>query len=394
MKNLNEKLENIIVPDYCDVFAGYNTGEYYASCVNADGIYEVAYIDEVDLANAIKRSNPSLDEDADADEVVEAFIQGWEDNADAKYVVSRMYEDSKIFYNLDNTNVAVVEPNKFSVIDMQDLFDEGFAFVKSEHMGSQVLPRSEKQIDLVDKVGELFGLSIEDTVLLSTWLVAAFVPHIVKPVLYVNSESVDTLAWVKFVVEHIVDPTNGKELYYNDKSEHDMLAKRYLHFGYNIKDLNWLLWHNLENEGLTGGDMGNMRNAMVTFDLTMRNFDVDLLAKVLTVSPKVELSNREELAEAIASFEEDRPYILQAIFTVLSEAMAVKDSIEVEYAGVLTDFMQWAAAISFVLFGSKDVFTNAYVERKPFGRDVNAWKANYLELIATKREKLLNAKIA
>ena len=202
MKNLNEKLENIIVPDYCDVFAGYNTGEYYASCVNADGIYEVAYIDEVDLANAIKRSNPSLDEDADADEVVEAFIQGWEDNADAKYVVSRMYEDSKIFYNLDNTNVAVVEPNKFSVIDMQDLFDEGFAFVKSEHMGSQVLPRSEKQIDLVDKVGELFGLSIEDTVLLSTWLVAAFVPHIVKPVLYVNSESVDTLAWVKFVVAH------------------------------------------------------------------------------------------------------------------------------------------------------------------------------------------------
>lgn len=394
MKTLNEKLESITLPDYCEVFAGYNTGEYYASCINGEGDYEICDIYGTDIYDCIKRSNPHLSEEDDevADEVVRDYVEVLMDNVGAKYVVSRMYEENgKIFYNLDDTRVAVVEPRKISIVDMQDLHNEGFAFAKSDHNDSQVLLSSDKKVELVDKIGEIFGLDVESSVLMSVWLVAAFVPHILKPILFVDNNSVGTLTWTKCILQNIVDPVKGKPRYCSDESSHEMLAKRYLHFGYYIDDLDWLLWHNLNNEGLTGGDMGNMRNAMVTFDLTMQNFDADTLAKVLAIRPNTEHSTREEVAEAVISFEEERPYILQAIFEVLSEAMAIKDSINVEYAGVLTDFMQWSAAISFVLFGNKDVFSKAFVEHNPFGRSVNDWRDNYYQMIATKREKLLKA---
>jgi hypothetical protein len=212
-------------------------------------------------------------------------------------------------------------------------------------------------------------------ILLLSWLVAACRPQGPYPVLTLQGEQGSAKSTTARLLRKIIDPVTAP-LRTPPREERDLLiaANNSWIVAYdNISDIpQWL------SDALcrlaTGGGFSTRElytdTDEVILDLTRPVIlnGIDHLAErpdladrsIILNLPRIDETARREEAELHAAYELERPYVLGALFTAVSVALARLPDVKLPRKPRMADFALWAAAAASALGFESDEFVNAY----------------------------------
>jgi hypothetical protein len=212
-------------------------------------------------------------------------------------------------------------------------------------------------------------------ILLLSWLVAACRPQGPYPILILQGEQGSAKSTTARLLRKIIDPVTAP-LRTPPREERDLLiaANNSWVVAYdNISDIpQWL------SDALcrlaTGGGFSTRElytdTDEVILDLTRPVIlnGIDHLAErpdladrsIFLNLPRIDETARRQEAELHAAYELERPYILGALFTAVSVAVARLPDVELPQKPRMADFALWAAAAAPALGFDSDEFVNAY----------------------------------
>lgn len=276
---------------------------------------------------------------------------------------------NNIWYDLTNDEWQGVEitPVGWNVVS-----DLPILFKRNTSQSSQVVPKKGGNLDLIFKY---INISDEYKILFKAYLVTCFIPNIPHPIIALQGEAGGAKTTAARVIKKIVDPTTAE--IGGIKKGKDMelsFTNNYWLFFDNLSKLSQMISDEL-CKAVTGANGEHRRlysdNKTVTF--TYQNcialtcidsiieredlLDRSLLLNINRITPK----DRKLITEFWSEFEEDRPYILGAIFDILSKSLELYPTIKLEELSRMADFNKWAyVAAEAMTEGLGEVFVKQY----------------------------------
>ena len=246
------------------------------------------------------------------------------------------------------------------------------------------LSHQEKQIEPViaepREISRIFNFlnlnnSIDLQILIMAYVCAVLVPSIARPLLVVHGLQGSAKSTFLRIIKKLLDPSILDLLTYPKNSTEliQILSHHYLVYFDNVSEIKEWLSDDLCRA--CTGQAFSKRKLYTDDDDIVYNYkrsiginginlvaekpdllDRSLIFELESISP----DNRKEEETFWIRFAEEKPIILGAIFTTLSRAMKVKDSIVLEKKPRLADFAVWGCAISEALGYNKDAFLDSY----------------------------------
>lgn len=285
-----------------------------------------------------------------------------------------------VVYNLNNQGqeYIVITPNEVSIATVEDIYDEDFAFAVNEHMAPQVMPVATEKNDLFERIIKYINLEYNDQVLLVITIITWLIPNVPKAIILLNGEAGTGKTVLSSIIQEIVDPTSHNVLAIPDDKESMGVALgcHYLLTVDNISELSKGT-SDLLCQASTGGSIISrtkftnygasiisFKNCVILNGITVENAKPDLMDRTIKLEMKELTSNYDSVEEIINNFKDELPEIMYLIFQVLKQALAIHKDLDKKMKSRMFDYMQWGRAISMAMFGSDEIFINAYMSNK------------------------------
>jgi 5S rRNA maturation endonuclease (ribonuclease M5) len=278
--------------------------------------------------------------------------------------------DGALWYDLaDGAWRAVrITPSGWEVVDNPPIL-----FRRFKNTAAQVLPQRGGSLEALRKYINL--KDDEDWLLLIALIVHAFVPGIPHaiPVFYGDKGAAKTTA--QRVIRKLIDPAVRDTMTLpTDKNELAlMLMTNYAPCFDNLDGLS--PWQSdMLCQAATGGGISkrelytDMEEVILSFLRCPMLNGINLVASrddlldrsVLFKLERIDEEERKTETEFWQEFEQDRPYILGAIFDVLSKAIAIYPAVRLPALPRMADFATWGYAITEAAGGKGEAFLRAY----------------------------------
>lgn len=262
-----------------------------------------------------------------------------------------------------------ITPEGWEVVDVPPIL-----FRRYKNTAPQVLPQHDGTLEMLKKYINLHDE--EDWTLLIAAIIQMFIPDIphVIPVFYGDKGAAKTTA--QRVIRKLVDPAIRDTIALpNDKNELALLlTTNYAPCFDNLDGLS--AWQSdMLCQAATGGGISkrelytDMEEVILSFRRCPMLNGINLVASrddlldrsLLFRLERIDESKRKTEFEFWQEFEQDRPYILGAIFDTLSKAMAIYSNVKLPALPRMADFAMWGYAIwEAIEPGSGQKFMAAY----------------------------------
>lgn len=278
--------------------------------------------------------------------------------------------EGALWYDLANKawQAVKITPDGWEVINNPPIL-----FQRFKNTAAQILPQKGGSFDLLRKYINL--KDEEDWLLLTALIAHAFVPGVPHaiPVFYGDKGSAKTTA--QRVIRKLVDPAIRDTMTLpNDKNELVlMLMTNYAPCFDNLDGLS--PWQSdMLCQAATGGGISkrelytDMEEVILSFLRCPMLNGINLVASrddlldrcVLFKLERIVEEERKTEAEFWREFEEDRPYILGAIFDVLTKALQIYQHVKLPALPRMADFATWGYAIMEAAGGKGEAFLRGY----------------------------------
>jgi hypothetical protein len=278
--------------------------------------------------------------------------------------------EGALWYDLANKawQAVKITPDGWEVINNPPIL-----FRRFKNTAAQILPQKGGSFDLLRKYINL--KDEEDWLLLTALIAHAFVPGVPHaiPVFYGDKGSAKTTA--QRVIRKLVDPAIRDTMTLpNDKNELVlMLMTNYAPCFDNLDGLS--PWQSdMLCQAATGGGISkrelytDMEEVILSFLRCPMLNGINLVASrddlldrcVLFKLERIVEEERKTEAEFWREFEGDRPYILGAIFDVLTKALQIYQHVKLPALPRMADFATWGYAIMEAAGGKGEAFLRTY----------------------------------
>jgi hypothetical protein len=278
--------------------------------------------------------------------------------------------EGALWYDLANKawQAVKITPDGWEVINNPPIL-----FRRFKNTTAQVLPQKGGSFDLLRKYINL--KDEEDWLLLTALIAHAFVPGVPHaiPVFYGDKGAAKTTA--QRVIRKLIDPAVRDTMTLpTDKNELVlMLMTNYAPCFDNLDGLS--PWQSdMLCQAATGGGISkrelytDMEEVILSFLRCPMLNGINLVASrddlldrcVLFKLERIAEEERKTEAEFWREFEEDRPYILGAIFDVLTKALQIYQHVKLPALPRMADFATWGYAIMEAAGGKGEAFLRAY----------------------------------
>ncbi|WP_206155024.1 hypothetical protein [Clostridium muellerianum] len=282
--------------------------------------------------------------------------------------------EGKYYYDLADSNWRNVEISKdgWRIVD-----DAPILFVRNKNMKSQVLPVQYDDLSILDK--HYRYKNKEDAILHKVNMVTKFIPDIAHPIDVIHGEKGASKTTSMKKDRSIVDPA-VRDVVSMPTSKEDLAL---------ILSNNYMpCFDNLDNITAEKSDMlcmaatggGFSKRTLFTDDdetilyfkepVSLNGINVvatraDLLDRsILLELERIPPEERKEEKVIWEEFEKDKPKILGGIFTTLSKAMTIYDSVELDRMGRMADFTRWGYAVAEAASIGGEAFLDAYLNNQ------------------------------
>ena len=278
------------------------------------------------------------------------------------------------YYDLADSNWSnvVIGKDGWEIVN-----DAPILFIRNKNMKAQVLPEMYEDLSILNK--HYRYKNKEDEILHMVNIVTKFIPDIAHPIDVIHGEKGASKTTSMKKDRSIVDPAM-RDVLSMPASKEDLAL--ILSNNYNS------CFDNLDNitseksdmlcMASTGGSYSkrtlysNDEETILYFKsiVSINGINVvatraDLLDRsVLFELGRISTKERKEERVLWKEFDEDKPKILGAIFTTLSKAMTIYDTVELDRMGRMADFTRWGYAIAEAAGIGGEAFLDAYINNQ------------------------------
>jgi hypothetical protein len=264
--------------------------------------------------------------------------------------------EKNIFYDLHDGNGAVVEINAkgWRTVKNSPVF-----FATTSNMKAQCTPAQQGSIKKLLK--HIRFTNKGDKLLYLVYIVACFVPDLPHPVLIFAGEKGAAKSTSARFTRSIVDPA-VRDISSMPGGVHDLaisLKNNYMPAYDNLTSISTKI-SDLLCTASTGGGFSTRKlytddeETIMSFHrcLVLNGINVvatkaDLLDRSIILElDRIDESDRRPEREIFDVFEQDKPEILNGVFSVLSRAMAIHPQLELSVFPRMADFAKWGYAIA------------------------------------------------
>ena len=283
------------------------------------------------------------------------------------------YHEGCFWYDLTSPDWKAIKISKTGWTVEKDI---PRLFYRYNHQKTQVVPQStDNAVKDIDRIFKYINLS-EYPFLFISWLVSCFVPDIPHPMTIFYGEKGAAKSTSCVLLKKLIDPSVMDTV--TLRNDERSLLVNFQHHYYlpfdNVSSISSEISDNL-CRAITGGASAPRKlftdsdEYIFTFlrCLSINGISnvanrADLLDRsILFELNRVSEDARMELKEVYDNFEKDRPYILGAIFTLLSSAMKIYPTVALKKLPRMADFCRWGYAIAEATGkGNGEVFLTEY----------------------------------
>lgn len=271
------------------------------------------------------------------------------------------YKNDKIYFDLfdndkEKMHYVEVTENGWNAVDE----DMGYLFKFGEATKPQCIPEKDKgDYKLIEKY---LNVQEKDKLLLLVYIVALLVPDIQYPILNIVGEHDTGKTTISKLIKSLADNAEDDQIGLSSDERNLLLPLFHNHVTVfdNIQSLSHKTME-LFCRVVTGGkcairklysnlkeEIVYLRSAIILNGISSVITKPDLMSRTVfihTVS-KSEMKTYYGENKMKADFEEDKPLILAGIFDILSKAMKVKETVNIEENFRMKDFSIWGYAIA------------------------------------------------
>lgn len=292
------------------------------------------------------------------------------------------FENNNIYYNLNNRDNEIIKIHESGVVvlgqDKLSLKDP--IFVSSSNMGVQVKPEASDAAALPEILSKYFILASDaDLVLLICTIAAWFWPNQPRPILILSGPAGSGKSLASEFIQGIIDPSKNRcnSLPYNTRDLASVLANNYLCVFDNISNIkpevSDVLCQSIDlgafsaRKLYTDGEVHTnaFRNCLLLNGIGNFANRGDLVDRCVKISlQRISTQQREQLSDLRLKFQKDLPIILGAVFDLVKRTLPLVGTIKIGAAPRLADFYCLGGAISKALWGSEQVFFEAFAQNE------------------------------
>lgn len=277
--------------------------------------------------------------------------------------------EENFWYDLGGSTVKI-GPNGWEIVENAPVY-----FKRYGNAAPQVAPQSGNS-SLVDVLNFVNLTSNEDQLLFLAYLVSCFIPNIAHPIPVFFGEKGGAKSTAMRILRRLVDPSN-KELMVLPKNQNDLaqvLAHHYMPAFDNMNKLTSTLSDVLCG-AVTGGSIAKRKlytddeDVVIAFKdcVVLNGIDLmvtrsDLLDRSLLFEvTRIDEEHRRVEEEFWNSFQSQRPFLLGAIFDILSGAMGIINAgVTIDALPRMAGFALWGYAIAEAAGFGGVTFLDAY----------------------------------
>ena len=292
------------------------------------------------------------------------------------------FKYNNIYYNLNNSNNEVVriDDSEIIVLNQSELSLDDPVFASSANMGVQVKPQDSDAAALPEILNKYFNLASDaDLVLLICTIAAWFWPNQPRPILILSGPAGSGKSLASEFIQIIVDPSKNRcnSLPNNTRDLASVLANNYLCVFDNISNIkpevSDVLCQSIDlgafsaRKLYTDGEVHTnaFRNCLILNGIGNFANRGDLVDRCVKISlQRISTQQREQLSDLRQKFQKDLPIILGAVFDLVKRTLPLVGTIKVGAAPRLADFYCLGGAISKALWGSEQVFFEAFAQNE------------------------------
>lgn len=290
-------------------------------------------------------------------------------------------KDDVIWYDLTDSRYRAIKITKgnYQIENYPPIL-----FKRFKHQEAQVEPKGCEAKEIY-RIFKYINFKKYKTLFLC-WLISCFVPGIAHPVFVIYGPQGSAKSTASEIISKIIDPSKLGNLAFPTTPKSLVL---------NLSDYYFLPFDNLTKiskstsdylcRAVTGGGIcerklfTNTETVIYSFKRIISLNGInnvatypDLLDRSILIElNRIESENRRILSELMKKFNIDLPIILGAVFTVLSKAMVIYPTIELESYPRMADFTKWGFAIGEALGG----FGNEFLEEYNDNRKIQNYEA-------------------
>jgi len=284
------------------------------------------------------------------------------------------FVNETFFYDLVNDNYKIIEISKkgWQIVD-----DKENIFIRNKNMKEQVTPVQFDDLSIIEK--HFRYKNKEDSILHMISMVTKFIPNISHPIEVIYGEKGSSKTTSMRKDRSLVDPA-VMDVLSMPTSKEDLvlsLSNNYMSCFDNLDNITSEK-SNILCMASTGGALSK-RTLYTNDEETILSFKVpvslnginvvatraDLLDRsILFELDRIPIEERKDDSTVMKHFEVDKPKMLGAIFSVLSKAMTIYDSVELNRMGRMADFSKWSYAIAEAAGIGGEVFLDAYINNQ------------------------------
>lgn len=292
------------------------------------------------------------------------------------------FENNNIYYNLNNRDNEIIKIHESGVVvlgqDKLSLKDP--IFVSSSNMGVQVKPEASDAASLPEILKKYFNLASDaDLVLLICTIAAWFWPNQPRPILILSGPAGSGKTLASEFIQRILDPSKNRcnSLPNNTRDLASVLANNYLCVFDNISNIkpevSDVLCQSIDlgafsaRKLYTDGEVHTnaFRNCLILNGIGNFANRGDLVDRCVKISlQRISTQQREQLSDLREKIQKDLPIILGAVFDLVKRTLPLVGTIKVGAAPRLADFYCLGGAISKALWGSEQVFFDAFAQNE------------------------------
>lgn len=299
-------------------------------------------------------------------------------SAEKTYIYTRIgrYESS-IYYDLGNEKGEVIQINKDGY---KLIVDTPFIFNKFSHQLSQIIPQTESNVNDIWKIFDYIRISERFKILFLVYLISCYIPDIPHPINVVFGTQGSSKTTANKLIQNLIDPSKLENLSLPSNTEKfiETIAPHW-----------WISFDNISNisntlsdelcKCVTGGS-SSKRKLYTDDDKVIYTYcncislngincvvnrpdlmDRSLLFELIPLQP----TERKTMNEILNNWEKDKPYILGAIFKILSKTIKLYESgIMLKELSRLADFQKWGYCIGEVIGNQGNKFCEELKENR------------------------------
>lgn len=287
-----------------------------------------------------------------------------------KYILSNRVAKSgnDFWYDLTNEKWSAIKTNSEGWKLVEDVPK---LFCRYNHQAAQTLPQSGGDLINIFKYVNMSGYQT----LFLCWLVSCFVPDIPHPMPIFYGEKGAAKSTACELLKKLIDPSLMDTVSLS-KDERTLVVNLQNHYFLPFDNVSAINndTSDILCRAITGGAVQrrklhtNGEDYIFKFKRCLAINGInnvanrsDLLDRsILFELERVPEDKRKEVQEIKNAFEADRPYLLGAIFDILSKAMAIHPTVKLDRLPRMADFCRWGYSIAEAIGGHGDRFLQEY----------------------------------